>query len=140
MLRVAITMLIAASPLAAQERQASTWSARSASGLTLMGTYTAVPDTASGAMTGTWTLFNASGGTAAQGGWSAAKSPQGWTGAWRSIVAGSNAEYGGTFTADVPLKPGAKLAEMFTVAVRQVVSGTWTWRAQSGAWSIRAAP
>jgi hypothetical protein len=50
--------------------RSGTWSAASGS-LTLMGTWTAVADTAHGTVTGTWTLADAQAKTVAFGGWSA---------------------------------------------------------------------
>lgn len=115
-----------------------TWSARSSSGLTLMGTWTAVPDSATGTVTGTWTLIDAQGKTLADGGWSAAKSPDRWTGAWRAVISGREGEYSGTWTASVDLKPGARFVDLFEKAAQAVVGGTWRAGKQSGAWSIRA--
>jgi hypothetical protein len=82
--------------------------------------------------------MDASGTPVTSGGWSAAKSPTGWTGAWRAAVSGSKAEYSGTWSADVDLKADAGFADLFKMAVQTVVSGTWRAGGQSGAWSIRA--
>jgi hypothetical protein len=123
----------------AQTNQSGTWSAASSNGLTLMGTWTAVMDTTSGAVTGTWTLSDAQGSRLAYGGWSAAKSPTQWTGAWRAIVAGRNGEYSGTFTASADLKGDTRFVDLFEKAAQMVVSGTWQSGKQSGGWSIRAA-
>jgi hypothetical protein len=122
----------------APSNSSGTWSARSRSGLTLGGTWTAVSDSATGTVTGTWTLVDAQGKTLADGGWSAAKSPDRWTGAWRAVVSGREGEYSGTWTASVDLKADARLADLFEKAVQTVVSGTWRAGSQSGAWSIRA--
>jgi len=122
----------------AQSNASGTWSARSSSGLTLMGTWTAVPDTATGTVTGTWALMDAQGGTVAYGGWSAAKSSDRWTGAWRAVVSGREGEYSGTWTAAVELKGDARFVDLFEKATQSVVSGTWRAGKQSGAWSIRA--
>jgi hypothetical protein len=122
----------------AQSSQSGTWSAKNSSGLTLMGTWTAVPDPKSGAVTGTWTLFDAQGRTVVGGGWSAAKAAAQWTGAWRAVISGRDGEYSGTWTAGVDLKPDARLVDLFEKAVQSVVSGTWRTSGQSGAWSIRA--
>jgi len=120
-----------------QSTQLNTWSARSSTGLTLMGTWTAVPDPTSGTVTGTWTLIDAQGRTVTGGGWSAAKSPAGWTGAWRAAI-GDRAEYSGTWSAGVHLKADARFADLFEKAVQSVVSGNWRVGRHSGAWSIRA--
>ena len=127
-----------ASPGAGAQSSIGNWSANG-SGLLLTGGFTVVPDTATGTVTGTWTLRNNDGSTIAQGGWSAARNEREWSGAWRAVVSGSNREYQGTFTAAVPLKSSAKLPEMFALAVKQIVSGTWASGGNTGAWSIRVA-
>ena len=114
-----------------------TWAARSSTGRTLNGTWTFVMDAKNGSVTGTWTVHDAKGRTIARGGWSAAKSPKGWTGAWRAAVAGSKTEYSGTWDADTDLKPNASFADLFKTAMKGVVSGGWRAGGQSGAWSIR---
>ena len=122
---------------APSDRQ-GTWSARSSSGVTLIGTWTAVPDTTGGTVTGTWTLVDAQGRTVADGAWSAAKSPARWTGAWRAVISGRDGDYSGTWSAAVDLKVNARFADLFDKAVQTVVSGNWRAGRQSGAWSIRA--
>jgi hypothetical protein len=102
-----------------------------------MGTWTAIPDSAGGAVTGTWTLVDAHGSTVTDGGWSASKSPSGWVGNWRAIITGRDEEYSGTWSADVDLKGNAKFARLFEKAVQSVVSGNWRTGRQSGGWSIR---
>lgn len=120
-----------------QSNRSGTWAARTATGLTLMGTWTAVPDSTGLTVTGTWTLNDAQGRPVANGAWSAAKSPERWTGAWRSVVAGRNGEYSGTWTAAGGLGAHATFADLFEKAVQDVVSGNWRAAGQSGAWSIR---
>ena len=112
------------------------WSAASSNGLTLIGTWTAILDT-TGTITGTWALVDAQGNTRADGGWSAAKSPKEWTGAWRATVYGREGEFSGTWTAVVDGKPDARLADLLEKALRTIVSGQWRVDARSGAWSIR---
>ena len=119
-------------------RGPNTWSARSASGLTLQGTWTAAIDASTGAVTGTWTLVDATRRTAARGTWSAAKSSAGWTGAWRATRSGSPGEYSGSWSADADLPRDAPLGRLFEMATRSVVSGQWRAGGQSGGWSIRA--
>jgi hypothetical protein len=119
-------------------RRSNTWAARSSSGQTLAGTWTATPDPKTGAVTGTWTLFDAQRRTAAQGGWSAAKSPTGWSGSWRAVTVGRSGEYAGTWTARVDLAPATKLSDLFAQAIKAAVSGTWEAGRQSGAWTIQA--
>ena len=114
-----------------------TWAARNSTGRTLTGTWTVVVDAASGNVTGTWTIDGADGRPVARGGWSAAKSPKGWTGAWRAAVSGSKTEYSGSWDADTDLKPTASLPDLFKTAVKNAVSGNWRAAGQSGAWSIR---
>jgi hypothetical protein len=117
----------------------NTWSVRSSTGRTLAGTWNVVVDPKTGTVTGSWTLDDAKGRPVAGGGWSAAKSSKGWTGAWRAVVAGSKTEYSGTWDADVELKPTAGFADLFKAAVETAVGGNWRAGRQSGAWSIRVA-
>ena len=119
------------------QREPNAWSARSSTGRTLGGAWSGVADPATGSVTGTWTLVDASGKPVMRGGWSAAKARKGWTGAWRAAISGSKAEYSGTWSADVDLKPDAPLADLFKSAVQTAVSGNWRAGNHSGAWSIR---
>ena len=119
-------------------RRVNSWAARSTSGLTLGGTFTATEDPATGAVTGTWTLVDARGRPAMRGAWSAAKAASGWSGNWRAVVEGRRGEYSGSWNAKVDLKPTAKFADVFTKAVEAAVSGTWRAAGQSGAWTIQA--
>jgi hypothetical protein len=124
----------------AQSNRYGSWSAKSTSGLTLMGTWTAVLDP-SGTVTGGWTLVDAQGKTIAGGAWSAAKSPTQWNGAWRAVISGKDGEYSGTWTAAVDstgLKGDARFADLFEKAVHAIVRGNWRYGSQSGAWAIRA--
>ena len=114
-----------------------TWSARTSSGVPFLGTWTATPDTTTGAVTGSWTLVDSQGRRVAYGGWSAAKAPTQWNGAWRAIIAGRAGEYSGTWTASIDLKGEARFIELFEKAIQAVMSGTWRAGQQSGAWSIR---
>ena len=116
----------------------NTWSARTSSGRTLSGTWTVKIDPATGSAVGDWTLFGADGRTAARGGWSAAKSPAGWSGAWRTVVVGRNGEFAGTWKGGADLPADAPLARLFERAAETVMSGSWQMGRQSGAWSIRA--
>ena len=120
------------------QQRANTWAARSSTGLTLGGTWTATEDQKTGAVTGTWTLVNAQGQVVSRGGWSAAKAASGWTGSWRAVAEGRTGEYSGTWSAQIDLKPGARLAEMFAKAVETAVSGTFRAGRVSGSWTIRA--
>lgn len=123
----------------ARDARHGTWSANGGGNLTLMGTWTAVPDTSHNTVTGTWTLMDTQGKTAAFGGWSAVKSNDAWTGAWRANVTGRTGEYSGTWTSSIELKPNAKFVDLFEKAIQNIMSGTWSAGAQLGAWSIRAA-
>lgn len=116
----------------------NTWAARSSTGLTLGGTWTATEDVKTGAVTGTWTLVDPQGRIVRRGTWSAAKAASGWTGNWRALVEGRQGEYSGTWTASVDLKPGARFADMFAKAVETAVSGTFRAGRVSGSWTIRA--
>ena len=117
-------------------KREGSWSAATSNGLTLMGTWTAILDP-TGTVTGMWALVDAQGNTRADGGWSAAKSPEGWTGAWRALVSGRAGEYSGTWTSVVGGKPDAPLADLFEKALQAIVSGNWRVDGRSGAWSIR---
>jgi len=83
-------------------------------------------------------MFDAQGKTFANGGWSAAKSPTQWTGAWRAIVAGKDGEYSGTWTATTDLKGDAHFVDLFEKALQSVVGGMWRMGSYSGPWAIRA--
>ncbi len=122
----------------APSAQPNTWTARSSTGLMLGGTWTAVPDTTNGTVTGEWTLVDAEGRTVTSGGWSASKSPTGWTGAWRAVIWGSKPEYLGTWSASVDLKRRGQFSDLFEKAVQSAVSGRWRYGGYSGSWSIRA--
>ncbi|MDF1505182.1 hypothetical protein [Roseisolibacter sp. H3M3-2] len=133
-------LLGSAAPAGAQARERSgTWSARAATGLTLGGTWTAVPDSAGATVTGTWTLVDGQGRQTAGGAWSAAKAATRWNGSWRSVVAGRSGEFAGTWTADLASGGDAPFPALFERAARAVVSGGWRTGGLTGAWSIRAA-
>jgi hypothetical protein len=120
-----------------RQQRANTWAATSSTGLTLGGTWTAMEDAKTGAVTGTWTLVDAQGRIVTRGAWSAAKAEAGWSGSWRAIVEGRRGEYSGTWTARVDLRAGARFAELFAKAV-ETVSGTFRAGGVSGSWTIRA--
>jgi hypothetical protein len=122
----------------AQTARPNTWGATSSTGLTLMGTWTAVPDSTSGTVTGTWTLLDSEGRMVTSGGWSASKSPEGWSGNWRAVLDGNESKYSGAWSAAVDLKADARLSDLFEKAVQSVVSGKWRAGRQSGAWAIQA--
>jgi hypothetical protein len=133
-----LTLLLAVRVSHAQRSGLSgTWTAKSASGLTVMGTWTAQPDSVSGAVRGTWAMVDAQGRTVANGGWSAAKSKTQWTGAWRATIAGSDGEYSGTWSANADLAPNARLVDLFEHAMQGALSGGWRTGSQSGGWSVR---
>jgi hypothetical protein len=123
---------------AGQLGRANSWIATSTTGLTLTGTWTATPDPVSGSVAGQWTLVDARGATIARGGWSATKTPAGWSGAWRATDAGSKSEYAGTWTAAAGPRPDAPLSDLFDAASKAAVSGNWKAGTYSGAWTIRA--
>src|SRR5262249_18738143 len=100
-----------------------TWSASTNNGY-LAGTWTEETHQG-GAVAGTWMLQEATGKILVRGGWSATKSAQSWSGAWRAAVSGSAREYSGTWTAAVSLSPEADLAAMLESALHAVVMGTW---------------
>jgi len=117
--------------------RANSWSARSSTGQTFAGTWTATEDRKSGAVTGTWTLIGPRGTPIASGGWSAAKSASGWKGSWRAVAIAHKDEYAGTWTSSVDLKPDATFGALFEKAAAAAVGGTWQTGRQSGAWSIQ---
>ena len=119
--------------------RSGTWSATSTSGLALMGSWTAVPDSTGAAVTGTWTAVDMEGRTVAEGGWSASKSAARWEGAWRAVIAGRDGEHSGTWSATLDLRGTRRFADLFERAIGTVVGGTWRSGGRSGAWSIRAA-
>jgi len=116
----------------------NTWAARSSTGLTLNGTWTGRTDAKTGAAFGSWTLLDPNGKVTMRGGWSAAKIARGWSGTWRAAAAGSPAEYSGTWSASVELKPNAPFADLFAMAAQKIVSGNWRAGTNAGSWSIRA--
>jgi len=116
----------------------NTWSARSASGQVLTGTWTGGFDPKTGAASGSWTLLDPTGRAAARGGWSAIKSATGWNGSWRANVVGSAGEFSGSWSVTAALKPDAAFTDLFALALQNVVSGTWRAGPGSGSWSIRA--
>lgn len=143
MTRAFLFCLLSLIPLDTSGAQAvvpqGTWGAKGSNGLTLVGTWTAVPDPTSGTVTGTWTLVNAQGSTVANGGWSASKSPDGWVGNWRAAnFGGSEHEFSGSWRSGVDLKENGRFADLFEKAGQTIVTGSWRSGSNSGAWSIRA--
>ena len=141
LLSLAAIDVSAAQAVASQDTSRSrsgTWSATTANGSPLQGTWTASADSTGRSVTGTWTMFDAQGRTVANGGWSAAKASSQWTGAWRALVAGRDAEYSGTWTANVAdLKGDASFVNLFDKALQSVVGGMWRMGSYSGPWAIR---
>jgi hypothetical protein len=135
-----LAIIVGSAILASGAELRGTWSASSNSGQRLAGGWTAESHQESGGATGTWALYDAAGKILLQGGWSASKSLKAWNGAWRATVAGRTGEYSGTWTAQTPLTPEARLAQMLESALRVVVTGTWKAGSDSGSWSIRAVP
>ncbi|HYN81882.1 MAG TPA: hypothetical protein VES88_10305 [Gemmatimonadaceae bacterium] len=122
-----------------QSSKPNIWKATSTRGLTLIGTWTVIPDRANESAVGTWRLVDAEGRIVAGGGWSASKSPTRWSGLWRANVSGSEAEYSGSWgSPDIGLRPNVGFATMFEEAVRAAVSGVWRSGGHSGAWTIWA--
>jgi len=103
-----------------------------------MGSWTVVPDPATGTVAGTWTLINAEGTTLATGRWGASKSRDGWIGNWRAASSGSDREFAGTWKAGVHLKANGPFADLFEKALLAVVSGSWHAGGYSGSWTIQA--
>ena len=122
---------------AAGRRPVNSWAARSTSGQTFGGTFTATEDAKTGAVSGSWTLLDPQGRSLASGGWSAAKSPTGWTGNWRAVVIGRPGEFTGTWSASPGLNGDVKFADLFAKAADAAVSGTWRAAGQSGSWTVQ---
>jgi hypothetical protein len=145
-LAVALILAVAATAANAGEQtpgalggtRVNTWAARSSTGLTLGGTWTATEDAKTGAVTGSWTLVDPQGRIVRRGAWSAAKAASGWTGSWRAVAEGRSGEYSGTWTARVDLKPAARFADLFAKALEAAVSGTFRAGGVSGSWTIQA--
>jgi len=123
-----------------REEQVSTWSARSSTGRTYEGTWTLEPNEIPTSASGTWTLRSDKGTTVLRGSWTAEKFSTGWNGVWRARAEDNPREYAGSWSADFPHRRDVRFAELFEAAARQVIRGIWTGGAQSGSWSIRAAP
>lgn len=123
-----------------REEPVSTWSARSGTGRTYEGTWTVEPSATPASAAGTWTLRNDMGAVVLRGTWSANKFSTGWNGVWRASSEDKPKEYAGSWSADFPHRRDVQFAELFEAAARQAIRGIWTGGAQSGSWSIRAAP
>ena len=106
----------------------------------MAGSWTAEAHQESGGVTGGWTLFDAAGKILLRGVWSASKSPQAWSGAWRANVTGGDGAYSGTWMAATPLPSKLPMIDMLESALRAVLTGAWKSGAHSGGWSIRAFP
>jgi hypothetical protein len=112
------------------------WSATSGT-MMLTGGWTAVPDSAHGTVTGTWTLNDAQGKMVMYGAWSASKAADKWFGNWRAVVGGHPAEYTGTWDSSTDAKGAGPFGDLFEKAVAAAVNGTWKSNGKSGAWAIR---
>lgn len=119
-------------------REASTWTAVTRSGRAFGGTWTVEPNPLSESVSGTWTLRDGAGDVALRGTWTASKFSTGWNGTWHAFAASPRGEYSGTWSAGLPLAPGAGFAGLFEAAIRQAVRGVWVAGRYSGSWSIRA--
>lgn len=122
----------------ARNTRTGAWSATSGT-MALMGSWTALPDSARGTVTGTWTLNDSQGKAVMSGLWSASKANDRWYGNWRANVEGHGGEYTGTWDSSVDHKAGNQFADLFEKAVFAVVNGTWRTGGKSGAWAIRTA-
>ncbi|HVD60172.1 MAG TPA: hypothetical protein VNC11_04810 [Gemmatimonadaceae bacterium] len=116
----------------------NSWTARANNGHSFMGTWTAVPDSADGSVKGTWTLVDGQGRTLGAGTWTAAKSVDGWTGSWRARAEQRAGEYGGTWSTKIKLDPRAQINEMFELALKSAVGGSWWFGNYTGSWAIHA--
>ena len=136
----ALAIVVGSAVLASGAELRGTWGASSNGGQRLAGAWTAEAHPENGGATGTWALYDAAGKILMQGGWSASKSLKAFDGSWRASIAGRTGEYSGTWTAQTPLTPEARLSHMLESAFRAVVTGTWKAGANAGSWSIRAFP
>ena len=134
----AACLVMGAIVTARQLGRQNTWSARSSTGQTFMGTWTVKVDSATGNAAGTWTLVDATSKTLASGVWSASKAANGWNGSWRAAATGRAGEYSGTWSAMVDVSAGPGFPSLFEKAAQAVVSGAWRAGQRSGSWSIRA--
>ena len=116
----------------------STWSAQAVDGAKFDGTWTVEPEASTEAASGAWTLQDATGKTVLRGTWSAEKFSTGWNGIWRARGNDQKKEYTGSWSADFPHGPEARLVELFEAAAQAVLRGVWTGGNRSGTWSIRA--
>lgn len=123
---------------AARNTLTGAWSATSGT-MALMGSWTAVPDSAHGTVLGTWTLNDNQGKVVMSGLWSASKAADRWFGNWRANVSGRGGEYTGTWDSSTDLKKGQQFGDLFEKAIFAVVNGTWRSGGNSGAWAIRTA-
>jgi hypothetical protein len=117
----------------------STWSAKSRTGRSFAGTWTGEADPSTGMVSGTWTLEDSAGKAVMAGTWTANKSPKGWNGSWSARVAKQGGEHSGSWSANVRLARDAGFNELFEVAMREVVGGSWKAGPYTGSWSISVA-
>lgn len=118
---------------------ASTWSARSASGRALQGTWTAERGSSTDKVLGSWTLRDGADKVVLSGTWLAQKFSTGWSGTWRAAVDGQKKEYAGTWTADFSGPREASILDLFNAAARNAIRGLWSAGNDSGSWTLRAA-
>lgn len=118
---------------------ASTWSARSASGRALQGTWTADGGSSAEKVSGSWTLRDGAEKVVLSGTWLAQKFSTGWSGTWRAAVDGQKKEYAGTWTADFSGAREASILDLFNAAAHNAIRGLWSAGNDSGSWTLRAA-
>jgi hypothetical protein len=128
--------LLLASLLPAQAQLRGRFAATDGS-RTVSGTWTADLQTEADFSTGTWTLKNASGNTVARGTWAARKAGNAWRGVWQARAA-DRRTFSGTWTAQTKLPASSEFTDLLTLALTELVTGTWRTGNLSGAWSIRA--
>ena len=119
------------------EPGSSTWSARTAEGRIVTGTWTVAPNATNENAAGGWTLNGANGSMMMRGTWSADKHSTGWNGVWHAAAEGRETEYSGSWSADFPHMSNVRFSELFTAAAKQAINGLWTGGSESGTWSIR---
>jgi hypothetical protein len=122
-----------------KEQKLSTWSARTAAGLTFEGNWSVDPASSPDKASGTWTLGEGTDKVVASGTWSAQKFSTGWSGTWRAAAEGQRREFTGSWTADFPQGRESSIGELFLTAARDAIRGIWSAGDASGSWAIRAA-
>lgn len=131
-------MILAQAPLLRK-----TWTGRweaTASGRTIGGTWTARDYGDPEECGGQWTLQLEPGKVLLEGTWNARRRRGAWDGAWVAQVL-RGGRYQGAWSARIRIPGNLPIHEMFELARKEPVSGTWTESSgKRGVWTIRADP